>query len=60
MNDRCAPGPAIRQGSLRFDRFRGPWGSARLLPDIDQAVADKLIVLEVRKALDELEHKLPG
>lgn len=28
------------------------------VPDIDQAVADNLIVLEVRKALDELEHKL--
>ena len=30
------------------------------VPDIDQAVADKLIVLEVRKALDVLEHKLLG
>ena len=30
------------------------------VPDIDQAVADKLIVLEVRKALDELGHKLSG
>lgn len=30
------------------------------VPDIDQAVADKLIVLEVRKALDEFEHKLFG
>jgi hypothetical protein len=30
------------------------------VPDIDQAVADKLIVLEVRKALDQLEHKLLG
>ena len=30
------------------------------VPDIDQAVADMLIVLEVRKALDELEHKLLG
>jgi len=30
------------------------------VPDIDHAVADKLIVLEVRKALDELEHKLLG
>jgi hypothetical protein len=30
------------------------------VPDIDQAVVDKLIVLEVRKALDELEHKLLG
>ena len=30
------------------------------VPDINQAVADKLIVLEVRKALDELEHKLLG
>ena len=30
------------------------------VPDIDQAVADKLIVLEVRKALDELEHELLG
>ena len=30
------------------------------VPDIYQSVADKLIVLEVRKALDELEHKLLG
>jgi hypothetical protein len=30
------------------------------VPDIDQAVADKLIVLEVRKALDGLEHKFLG
>jgi hypothetical protein len=30
------------------------------VPDIDQGVADKLIVLEVRTALDELEHKLLG
>jgi hypothetical protein len=30
------------------------------VPDIDQSLADKLIVLEVRKALDELEHKLLG
>jgi hypothetical protein len=30
------------------------------VPDINQAVADKLIVLEVRKALDELEYKLLG
>ena len=30
------------------------------VPDIDQAVADKLIVLEMRKALDELGHKLSG
>jgi hypothetical protein len=30
------------------------------VPDIDQAVAEKLIVLEVRMALDELEHKLLG
>jgi len=29
------------------------------VPDIDQAVADKLIV-EVRKALDGLEHKFLG
>jgi len=32
----------------------------RDVPDIDQAVADKLIVLEVRKALDQVEHKLLG
>jgi len=30
------------------------------VPDIDQAVADKLILIEVRKALDELEQKLLG
>jgi len=30
------------------------------VPDIDQTVADELILLEVRKALDELEHKLLG
>jgi hypothetical protein len=30
------------------------------VPNIDQTVADKLIVPEVRKALDELEHKLLG
>ena len=30
------------------------------VPDIDQTVADKLIVTEVRKALNELEHKLLG
>ena len=30
------------------------------VPDIDQAVADKLIVLEVRKALDELGQKVLG
>ena len=30
------------------------------VPDIDQVFADKLIVLEVRKALDELEHKWLG
>ena len=32
----------------------------RDVPDIDQAAADKLIVLEVRKALDQVEHKLLG
>ncbi len=30
------------------------------VPDIDQSLADKLIVMEVRKALDELEHRLLG
>ena len=30
------------------------------VPDVDQTVADKLILMEVRKALDELEHKLLG
>jgi len=30
------------------------------VPDVDQTVADKLILTEVRKALDELEHKLLG
>jgi hypothetical protein len=28
------------------------------VPDVDQTVADKLILTEVRKVLDELEHKL--
>ncbi len=30
------------------------------VPDIDQRAADKLIVAEVRKALDALEQKLLG
>jgi hypothetical protein len=30
------------------------------VPDIDQAAADKLILTEVRKALDALEQKLVG
>ena len=30
------------------------------VPDVDQTVADKLILTEVRKAQDELEHKLLG
>ena len=30
------------------------------VPDIDQAVADRLILGEVRHALDELERKLLG
>ena len=30
------------------------------VPDIDQTFADKLIVLEVRKALDDLEHIMLG
>ena len=30
------------------------------VPDVDQTVADKLILMEVRKALNELEHKLLG
>ena len=30
------------------------------VPDIDQTVADKLILTEVRKALNEIEHKLLG
>ena len=30
------------------------------VPDIDQMVADKLILMEVRRALNELEHKLLG
>ena len=30
------------------------------VPDIDQAAADRLILSQVRKALDELEHKLLG
>jgi hypothetical protein len=30
------------------------------VPDIDQNAADKLILMEVRKALNELEHKLLG
>ena len=28
------------------------------VPDIDQAAADKLILMEVRKAIGELEHDL--
>jgi len=30
------------------------------VPDIDQAAADRLILAEVRKALDALEHRLLG
>jgi len=30
------------------------------VPDIDQMAADKLILMEVRKALNELEHKMLG
>ena len=30
------------------------------VPDIDQAAADRLILLEVRKALGELENELLG
>jgi hypothetical protein len=30
------------------------------VPDIGQTVADKLILTEVRKALNEIEHKLLG
>jgi hypothetical protein len=30
------------------------------VPDIDQAAADRLILAEIRKALDELERKLFG
>ena len=30
------------------------------VPDIDQGVADKLIVTELRKALDEIERRLFG
>ena len=30
------------------------------VPDIDQRAADKLILIEVRKALDALEQKLLG
>jgi hypothetical protein len=30
------------------------------VPDIDQAAADKLILMEIRRALNELEHKLLG
>ena len=30
------------------------------VPDIDQTAADKMILGEVRKALDELEKKLLG
>lgn len=30
------------------------------VPDIDQGVADKLILVEMRKALDEIERKLLG
>ena len=30
------------------------------VPDIDQTVADKLILTEVRRVIDELERKLLG
>ena len=30
------------------------------VPDIDQTVADKLVLTEVRRAIDELERKLLG
>ena len=30
------------------------------VPDIDQNAADKLILVEIRKALDEIERKLLG
>jgi hypothetical protein len=30
------------------------------VPEIDQGVADKLILVEMRKALDDIENKLPG
>jgi hypothetical protein len=30
------------------------------VPDIDQTAADKLILTELRRVLDELEHKLLG
>jgi hypothetical protein len=30
------------------------------VPDIDQVAADKLILSEVRRALEELEHRLLG
>lgn len=30
------------------------------VPDIDQAAADRLILIEVRKALNEIEQKLLG
>jgi hypothetical protein len=30
------------------------------VPDIDQTIADKLILMEVRKAIGEIEHKLLG
>jgi hypothetical protein len=30
------------------------------VPEIDQGVADKLILVEMRKAFDDIENKLPG
>jgi len=30
------------------------------VPDIDQAAADKLILMELRKAIGDLEHELLG
>jgi len=30
------------------------------VPDIDQHAADKLILAEIRKALDDIERELPG
>ena len=51
--------PTIEQGANKLiEKYRAvfDWD----VPDIDQTVADKLILTEVRKALNELEHKLLG
>jgi len=40
------------------ERYRAIFGWD--VPDIDQDFADKLILAEIRKALDDIENKLLG